>query len=304
MKRKLMTALLALTLCAAAAPVFAAAGGEASGAPKADHFELKTYRSTSVGGQLTASDPEGSPVTFRLTAEPMKGTATVEPGGAFVYTPADGKHGKDYFGYKAIDADGNESDEATVIISIEKQKSTVRYADLEGRPEGYSAVKLAEAGVFTGRSIAGTALFEPDTVMTRADFLAMCLAASGETILQDVRATGFGDDSLIPAWSKRYVSTGVLTGSVQGYATGSAVVFDPDRPITRAEAAVMLDRTFPAPDAAEAVSAMDVSDAVPAWAAQSVARMTQASVYPTGADPEAQLTRAEAAQMIVNAMGA
>lgn len=302
MKKRLLALALALTLCAALTPVFAAAGTENSGAPEADHFELTTYRSTSVGGKLTATDPEGDPVSFKLTTEPMKGSVTIEPDGAFVYTPGDGKRGKDYFGYKAVDADGNESDEATVIISIEKAKSAPTYADMAGRAEAYAAARLAEEAVFCGKTIAGTALFCPDETLSRGEFLAMCLAAAHEPILKDVRATGFGDDNAIPAWSKSYVSTGVLSGSIRGYATGSAVVFDAGRPITRAEAAVMLDRTF-SPGGNVAASAMDVPDAVPAWAAQAVARMTAASVYPAGADPDAQLTRAEAAQMLVNAMG-
>ena len=65
----------------------------------------------------------------------------------------------------------------------------------------------------------------------------------------------------------------------------------------------MLDRTFSI--RAEApLSVSRTSNAVPAWAEQSVARLTQASVYPGGADPIAPLTRAEAAQMLVNAMDA
>ena len=303
MKKKLLAFLLSLTLCLAAMPVLAAEKNETSGAPECEHFELKTYRETSVGGQLAATDPEGEPVTFRLTTEPMKGTVTVEPGGAFVYTPDEGKKGKDYFGYKATDASGNESNEETVIISIEKAKNAPTYADMAGRAEAYAAARLAEDGIFTGQSVAGTALFAPDAVVTRGEFLAMCLAASGEHVLQGVRTTGFGDDSAIPVWSKRYVSTGVMNGSVQGYATGSAVIFDADRPITRAEAAVMLDRTFPAAESVEA-GAMEISDSVPAWAAQSVARLTQANVYACGADPDAPIARAEAAQMIVNAMDA
>ena len=303
MRKKLMALVLALTLCAALTPVLAASGSEQAGVPEADHFELKTYRETSLGGQLTANDPEGEPVTFVLTTEPMKGKVDIEPGGAFVYTPDEGKKGKDYFGYKAIDASGNESDEATVIISIEKQKSAPSYADMRGRAEAYAAARLAEADIYRGENVAGTALFRPDAEMSRGEFLAMCLAAADVPVLQGVRTTGFGDDSAIPAWSKGYVSTGVMNGSVHGYATGQAMVFDAERAITRAEAAVLLDRVF-SPDATAEVSAMEVSDAVPAWAAQSVARLTQASVYPSGADPEAQLTRAEAAQMLVNAMDA
>ena len=89
MKKKQLALLLALTLCISLTPVFAASGNDSAGAPECDHFELKTYRETSLGGQLTATDPEGEPVTFKLTTEPMKGSVTVEPGGAFVYTSKD-----------------------------------------------------------------------------------------------------------------------------------------------------------------------------------------------------------------------
>ena len=302
MKKTLLALALALTLCAALTPVLAAPGGREPGAPEAEHFELRTYRETSLGGQLRASDPEGKPVTFKLTTEPMKGSVVIEAGGAFVYTPGKGEKGKDYFGYKAVDADGNESGEETVIITIEKQQPTVSYADMAGRPEAYAAARLAEEQLFTGRQIAGTALFEPDVVLSREDFLALCLTASGESVLQNVRSTGFGDDNVISAWSKRFVSTGVLSGSVQGYTTGTEMVFDPARPITRAEAAVMLDRTFAL--SADGEQPVMQLDAVPAWAEQSVARLTQARVYPAGANAFSPLTRAEAAQMLVNAMDA
>ena len=301
MKQKVLALVLVVTLCAALTPVLAAPLTEPAGAPVCDHYDLETCRGTSPGGQLTATDPEGDPVTFRLTTEPMKGTVTIDQSGAFVYTPAEGKKGKDYFGFKATDADGNESDEETVIITIRKAKHAPAYADMTGRAEAYAAARLAELGVYSGVTVAGTALFRPDAPVTRETFLAMCLAAAGESVLQDVRATGFADDSAISAWSRGYVSTGVLTGSVEGYATGTAVVFQPGQNVTRAEAAVMLDRLLSQETEVEA-AAVDLPDAVPAWAAQSVARLTQASVYPKGADPDAPLTMAEAAQMLVNAI--
>lgn len=42
-------------------------------------------------------------------------------GRRFVYTPSEGKRGRDYFGYKAVDASGNLSQEATVILHIKKR---------------------------------------------------------------------------------------------------------------------------------------------------------------------------------------
>ena len=88
-----------------------------------------------------------------------------------------------------------------------------------------------------------------------------------------------------------------MNGSIQGYSNGEAVVFDAQRGITRAEAAVMLDnlvQTTP-------VTAQE-NDTVPSWACQSVANLTSCDVYPTGSDSAATLTRADAAQMLVNAM--
>ena len=40
--------------------------------------------------------------------------------GVIVYTPRRDKKGRDYFGYRAKDAEGNVSQEATAIIRIEK----------------------------------------------------------------------------------------------------------------------------------------------------------------------------------------
>ena len=83
----------------------------ADGAPIAENLEIMTYRGISVGGQLKAFDPEGEEVHFRITTEPRKGTLTLEENGEFVYTPAEGKRGRDYFGYCASDPNGNVAEE-------------------------------------------------------------------------------------------------------------------------------------------------------------------------------------------------
>ena len=46
----------------------------------------------------------------------------LEPDGNFTYTPGTDKKGRDYFGYKVADSEGNLSQEATVIIKIEKSR--------------------------------------------------------------------------------------------------------------------------------------------------------------------------------------
>ena len=119
-KRKTMLALL-LGMCMLAGGVRSSAEGSA---PAAENLELRTYRNVSVGGRLKAFDPDGDVVSYSITTDPVKGSIELEENGCFVYTPGENKRGRDYFGYKAMDSEGNLSQEATVIIRIEKQKSS------------------------------------------------------------------------------------------------------------------------------------------------------------------------------------
>ena len=88
-------------------------------APVAENFEIKTYRNTAVEGRLTAYDPEQDIVSFEITTFPRKGEIRVEQNGDFIYKPFEDKKGRDYFGYKAIDSQGNVSQEGTAIIRID-----------------------------------------------------------------------------------------------------------------------------------------------------------------------------------------
>lgn len=100
---------------------FALAGkAQAEGsAPIADNLELVTKRDVPAEGILSARDAEDEELSYQITTKPIKGTIQLESGGRFVYTPRKGKKGRDYFGYRAADAEGNVSQEATVLIRIE-----------------------------------------------------------------------------------------------------------------------------------------------------------------------------------------
>lgn len=282
--------------------VFSFASAAASAAPVAQNLELSTYRSVSIGGRLSAVDPDGGTVTFEITTDPVKGDVDLDGDGHFVYTPGDGKRGRDYFGYVAIDADGNRSQEATVIIRIQKQESKVTYSDLTGEECAWAAVKLAEEDVFVGECLAGEYVFAPDTPVTRAEFLAMCMKVAGTQPLSGVRSTGFADDTEIGSWAKPYVSTALKCGIISGYAEDdTGAVFCPDRCISVAEAAVILDRAMELTDAVAAWFSFD--DAVPAWAMQSAANVSSCGLLPYGCSFSGDtLTRGQAAAMLCGAM--
>ena len=101
---------------------FALAAGACAGgsAPVAENLELVTERNTPVEGRLSALDAEDDLNAFAITPGPVRGDIRLEADGRFLYTPRQNRKGRDYFGYRAIDAAGNVSEEATVLIRIEK----------------------------------------------------------------------------------------------------------------------------------------------------------------------------------------
>lgn len=291
MRKYIAAVLCCLALCALVFPAMAD-----NSAPVAENFEFETYRGVSFGGQLAAVDPDGDAVSFEITTQPKKGTIELSGDGSFVYSPAEGKRGRDYFGYKAVDANGDRSQEATVIIKLVKNKS-VSYVDMDGNASYCSAVKLAECGAFIGKQIGGEYYFEPQKTLSRGEFVAMCLNVTGTDVLRGVVSTGFVDDGSIPDWQRAYVASAVRDGVVKGKNGASGAVFDADAEISRAEAGVMLDRLL-------SLTNVSVEDggAVPTWAAQSAANLDACGIMNENCVDSAALTHAEAADMLAAAM--
>lgn len=310
MKGSIRTALAASLVilalgCALAAPViaeFLPAAITSNARPIAENLELETYRSVSVSARLKAVDPDGDEVTFELVDPPKKGAVTLEKDGTFTYTPAEGKRGRDTFTYIACDPKGGLSNKATVSIEIKKQATDVTYSDLSGTGLEYAAVALAEKGVFLGDRIYDSYFFRPAATVTRAEFVAMCLALTGTETLKDVIRTGFYDDEEIPGWVKPYVSTALLNGLISGCKTEDGrLVFNANEPITVAQAAVVLNNLLRPTDVS--VSAFAELTSLPTWAHQAGANLDACNILPREtADYGAYLTRGQAAEMLVRAM--
>lgn len=87
-----------------------------------------------------------------------------------------------------------------------------------------------------------------------------------------------------------------MEGTVQGSRNSEGqVVFNGSAPISRAEAAVMIDRLLKVGDVAVETFG---SDAVPAWASQSVANMDAVAVMSVDASIFETMSRSEGAQML------
>lgn len=273
--------------------------------PIAQNFEFSTYKNVAIQENLSAYDPDGDRISFRLVKTPARGAAELSENGLLTYTPYENKTGKDSFTYVAEDAFGNVSSPATVKVKIQKQKSRVVYADMTGHPAHRDAVRLAEEGVLVGQCLGGTYFFQPDDTMTREAFLTLAMAALGEEALPDASVTGFSDDDAIAVWAKPYVASALKSGAVTGSMgdTGRAV-FDPLSPITRGEATVLVNRLLNLSD----IPASDIlpeEDSSLAWAAQSLRNLEAVGVVSGRITPEElsqPLTNSDSAAMISAAL--
>lgn len=296
MKRIIMSAaalvMALLFLAGIANPAYAAGM-----APVAENLEFTTYRNTSFGGNLSAYDSDGEELNYEITTAPVKGDIELEDDGSFVYTPRQDKKGKDYFGYRAIDSEGNGSQEATVIITIEKQKSDVSYSDMEGNAAEYAAVLLSEKGVFTGQQLCGRYQFCPEETVSRGEFMSMCMQLAGSNVVSGVVNTGYSDDDSIPVWMKSYVAAAAMNGISFAAEDKNNAEFAATRPVNKSEAAVILSNVL----GLKSVSYMPLLDELDENAAQACADLTAYGIIKEGRLLGDEMTRAEAAILLASA---
>lgn len=89
----------------------------ANQAPTASDSHEQTQENQTLNRQLTATDPEGDPISYALTNNATHGNITINPDGSYHYTPNHGYYGTDSFGYTVSDDKGN-SNTYTVNIDI------------------------------------------------------------------------------------------------------------------------------------------------------------------------------------------
>lgn len=131
--------------------------------------------------------------------------------------------------------------------------------------------------------------FRPENGVTRAEFVTLLAKTLGWSAMAD--SVSFQDT--IPAWAQNSIGVAVGKGIVQGYNDGT---FKPDKVITRAEMAAIVDKALALPQSSQP-SKYEDAGMIPAWAVQPI-RNTKTSGILTGAGnrfrPQATANRAEA----------
>lgn len=179
-------------------------------------------------------------------------------------------------------------------------KKPLILTDLAGHWAAADVEVLVQQG-----SVSGFAdnTFRPELPVTRAQFAKMIVAAlairlPGKDAL-DLKA--FTDADRIPGWGKEAVAAAVQAGLITG---NTDRTFQPDQPLTRAQAAVILSRALKFKGISLSAQTWAFTDrkSIPAWALSSVDTVRSAGLVSGFKDgsfrPEGITTRAQAAVMI------
>lgn len=269
-------------------------------APTAEDSEFETYKNIPGEVRLKVSDPEGDSLTVNIVKGPKRGTLEVSPDGTVTYTPEENKVGKDSFVYTVTDTAGNTSAEATVRIKIMKPSEKKTYADMEGDSALLAATWLREMGIYSGETISGHLLFQPDEAVNRGEFIAMCVALTASQEDLEALSTGFADECDTPTWLSPYVSEAVKCGYISGVPTEEGLMLLSGEAITRGEAAVIISNMLDLPTSDTQSVMAETDDAIPTWAAAAVSAALETGVF-DATDSDAVLSRRDAAQLLYDA---
>ena len=243
---------------------------------------VKTQAEISLFGSLTATDPEGDEITYMIVSYPKRGTISLDKGerGRYCYTPCEGFVGTDRFTYVARDEYGNWSRPVSVTVRVNERMCEVTYADMEERAEYGAAVAMTAMGVMAGTLVGDDMYFSPDREVTRAEFVAMAMKAYGIRPDSTLSNSFFDDDGEIPASLRGYAATAQRIGLVNGDFRDGKLLFSPNEPVTKYEAAKIMAALIGADrESDEDVFASD--EGVPVWARSAISAMRTLGIFDT-----------------------
>lgn len=224
---------------------------------------------------------------FTFSCDPTIGT--IDGNGLFQAVGTGGVSGNIYVEYNGV----------TKTIPVQVGASIIDFKDTASHWAREYIGKLAARGVVNGM---GGNYYQPDTSLTRAQFLTMLAKTIYGLDPSQSAPAGFTD---VPAteWYYNYVNWGYASGIVSGM---DETTFAPNSNITREQMAIMLSNfarytELVLPETGASTSFTD-SNMISDWSAEAVSKIVSSGVmggYPEGNFiPQGKATRAEAATVV------
>lgn len=256
---------------------------------------IETFSGMSISGNMVASDPEGDPITYEITKYPKGDIKYNNQTGNFIYSSS--STGKDSFSFIAKDDWGNYSKESTIELMVSSNTTGVTFIDMKNSGAYAAAVNMTSDGIMTAKEENGEVFFEGESTVSRLDFLKSAMSIMGASNLPEISKTDFADDAEIPDDAKSYVYSAKKLGIINGVKNSDGqICFIPNDPITRAEAAIMINNII----GYSAYTNYVFEDTVPAWAEDAISSMFELGVFTTEngyINASEKITKAETAKL-------
>lgn len=265
-------------------------------------FSVSTHQSTMIYGRVRAHDRDGDDIRYEIVTYARCGVIELDPlTGEYTYTPMGNFYGEDSFEYVAVDKYGEYSASRKVSVTVERRETDVYFADMQGNRAHHAALTMMENGIMDGETVGGSTYFMPDKSVSRVDFIFAVMNSLGMCEVEHVFDTGFDDDSQIPEQMKGFVKKARDMGIMDGNVTESGeYLFEPNREITRAEAAVILNNIVKGSAPIVKPTFTD-RDEIPAFASDAIYTLNHLGMLPDERgeiSPNKSLTRGALAEML------
>ena len=263
---------------------------------------VSTHQTIAIFGKVSGYDEDGDKLRYEVVTYAQNGVLDFNgKTGEYTYIPQGLYFGEDSFEYVAVDEYGNYSSSRKVNLTVEKLKTDTVFCDMQGHRDHHAAMTMVENGIMSGVNIGNNTYFMPDKEVSRVDFIAMLMNAIGYGDVEPVSDTGFDDDDEIPSSMKGYVKKardlGLVTGAVN---TDGDYLFEPNRNISRAEAALIVSKLINV-EVPTVKPIFPDRNEIPTWAEDAIYVLNNLGVLNSidGAIvPSASLTRAQVANML------
>ena len=262
---------------------------ETNSPPVAKDSKLETVEGISCETILEINEPNGDDYIIKVITYPEDGFISLSADGKFVYVPEEGFSGNDTLVYSVTDRFGLESERATLSISVAENPEKLIFADMEGNPNHIFAHKMCKDDIMIYRYENGNYYFDPETPVTKMDFLVMMMCAAGlDENITAVADSVITDDGGLSSGMKGYLSAAAEAGLIS---TDNGK-FSPKSEITFQEAAFMVSSALNLPTEVFG----NTEDGSKNHAAFSAAVM--AGIFSENTSPASVLTKSQTAALL------
>lgn len=219
---------------------------------------IKTVSGISCEGSLNITEPNGDDYTVNVITYPTEGEIKINSLGEVVYTPDEGFSGNDRMVFTVTDRFGAVSPSTVLSIEVGENPNNLCFEDMKDDPNHIYAHRMCASDTMIYRVSDGKYYFDPETVVTKMEFLVMAMNVSKlDAEITAVADSAVKDDTDLSSGMKGYLSAAAEKGLIR-LQNGN---FSPKSEITVAEASYIICEALDLPmNSADSASADGAED--------------------------------------------